>query len=80
MMSATERMEYKDTTTVQTGVNVDADGFATLGGGMDFDLDFRGMGPDMPGSSTDAPMLPAGKGAGKQGPRYNIHCSKEFGF
>lgn len=77
-MSATERMEYRDTTTVQSGVSVDDDGFATVGKGMEFDLDFRGMGSDLPGSSTDVVTIapPGGKGGsggkGKQGPRYKI--------
>ena len=78
MMSATERMEYRDTVTVQSGVNVDDEGFAAMGHGMEFDLDFRGLGPDMPGSSTDVATTapPGGKGGsggkGKQGPRYKL--------
>ena len=64
-MLASEKLEYKDKTQIDAGVEIDDDGYVRMGSGMEFDMNFESFGPNMPGSSSDAPMAPLGKGAGK---------------
>ena len=61
-MLATEKVEYKDKTTVNAGVDVDDEGYVTMGTSTEMDLNFDTFGPSMPGSSND---MPVPKGAGK---------------
>ena len=45
----------RETATAEGSMEVDSDGNVAMGRGFQFDLDMGGVGPDIPGSSTDAP-------------------------